>query len=106
VPFPQFRERALASLTQTIEVIGQLMPSDRLSRGFAQTGRHAPLFHCQLIPIVPFSPLKGVQLVKTLECSEMEQQSADRVRLGIMQIVELRHGEALYWLQNRVAHPG
>ena len=50
----------LAHSPQAIEVIGQLMPSDRLSRGLAQTGGHAPLFHCQLIPIVPFSPFEGV----------------------------------------------
>src|SRR6476660_2313588 len=72
------------------------MPADRSPRRVAQTGRYAPLFHRHLIPIVPFSPLKGVYLVKTLDCRQMEEQGADRVCLRVMQIVELRYGEPLY----------
>jgi hypothetical protein len=67
------------------------MSLDALARFFAQVGRQVPLLSDFSVEVPPFPALERVDLIKPFDCGEMQKQRSDRVRLRVVEMIELRH---------------
>lgn len=88
VPLAVFCQGVLPHLLQNIQIIGELVSLDALSRRRAQTRRR--------VPIAPFFALESVNLIKPFNCGEVEEQRPDGIGFRIVEIIELRHGDTLH----------
>jgi hypothetical protein len=46
-----------------------------------------------------------VDLIKPFHSGEMQQQRSNRVRLGVVEVIELRDGQPFHRPQNGASHP-
>jgi hypothetical protein len=82
------------------------MSFNRLAPSVSQIHRRAPFFLVRFRKILDVDSFKRVDMIERLRRGQMQQQRADRIRIRVKQIIQIRLTNAFHRLRHSRPHPG